>query len=86
MYINTHLIEGLIERRRDPDDQRALIIALTPKGKTVLTDDLHARQAWLRAAMQAALSAEERAALIAAAGTMLKLAFHDDGKPDAEGS
>lgn len=68
--------EGLIARQKDMTDQRALIIALTGKGKTVLADDLRARQAWLRDAMLIVLSKEERAALIGAADIMLKLAFH----------
>lgn len=74
--------DGLIERRRDPTDRRALIIALTEKGNTVFADDLRARQAWLRDAMLGALSEEERTALIAAADIMLKLAFDGHGKRD----
>ncbi|CAM3523442.1 HTH marR-type domain-containing protein [Bordetella sputigena] len=84
----TRIIAGLerdelIERRKDPADQRALIIALTDKGKTVLANDLRARQAWLRDAMLTSLSGDERAALIASADIMLKLAFDARGKPDA---
>ena len=78
--------EGLIERRRDPADQRALIVALTETGKTVLAEDLRTRQAWLRDAMFGALSREERATLIAAADPMRKLAFHGHGEPDGGGS
>lgn len=78
--------EGLIERRRDPADQRALIIALTDKGRIALADDLRARQAWLRDAMLAALSREERESLIAAADTMLKLAFDGHARQGADGS
>jgi len=78
--------EGLIERRRDPADRRALIIALTDKGKTVLANDLHARQAWLRDTMLAALSEDERGTLIGAADIMLKLALDGHGRPDAGGS
>lgn len=76
--------DKLIERRKDPADQRALIIALTDKGKAVLANDLRARQAWLRDAMLTVLSGDERAALIASADIMLKLAFDAPGKPDAE--
>ena len=72
--------DGLIERRRDPADQRALIIALTEKGKTVLANDLRARQAWLREAMLRVLSESERTTLIAATDIMLKLAFDDQGR------
>jgi len=78
--------DGLIERRKDLEDQRALIIALTERGRTVLADDLRARQAWLRDAMLRALSGDERAALIAAADIMLKLAFDGDGRTVGAGS
>lgn len=77
--------EGLIERRKDPTDQRALIIELTNKGKTGLADDLRARQAWLSGAMLMTLSEDERAALIASADIMLKLAFDGHEKTNAEG-
>lgn len=76
--------DGLIERRRDPADQRALIIALTEKGKTVLANDLRARQAWLREAMLRVLSESERTALIAATDIMLKLAFDDQGRSEID--
>jgi len=77
--------EKLIERRRDTADRRALIIALTDKGKTVLANDLRVRQMWLRDTMLAALSEDERGALIGAADIMLKLAFDGHDKPDAGG-
>lgn len=75
--------DGLIERHRDPADQRALIIALSEKGKTALAEDLHARRVWLRDAMLAALSEDERTALIGAVDIMLKLAFDGYGRADA---
>ncbi|WP_459463618.1 MarR family winged helix-turn-helix transcriptional regulator [Rhizobium sp. No.120] len=76
--------DGLIERRRDPADQRALIIALTDKGNAVLANDLRARQAWLSEAMLRVLSEGERAALIAATDIMLKLAFDDQGRSEID--
>ncbi|WP_210007981.1 MarR family winged helix-turn-helix transcriptional regulator [Neorhizobium galegae] len=62
---------GLIERRRDPMDQRALIIALTAKGKSELVEDLRARQKWLQDAMAEILSEQEHAMLSTAANIML---------------
>ena len=68
---------GLIERQRSGADRRALVIALTKKGKAILAEDLNARQRWLQKAMAAVLTEEEHAGLMAAAQAMLKLAFHE---------
>ncbi len=74
--------DGLIERQRSKTDRRALTIALTEKGKAVLADDLRARRKWLQDTMAEALGERERASLIAAAGSMLKLAFHPSEQAD----
>lgn len=71
--------DGLIARRRSPEDRRALIIALTEVGRKVLIDDLTARNAWLESAMASGLSETEREALAAAAAALYKLAHHDGG-------
>ncbi|MBP2557266.1 DNA-binding MarR family transcriptional regulator [Neorhizobium galegae] len=52
-------------------DQRALIIALTAKGKSELVEDLRARQKWLQDAMAEILSEQEHAMLSTAANIML---------------
>ena len=59
------------------NNRRALVIGLTEKGKSVLTEDLNARQRWLQKAMATVLTDEERAGLTTAAQAMLKLAFHE---------
>jgi DNA-binding MarR family transcriptional regulator len=69
--------DRLIERQRSVVDRRALVIGLTEKGKSVLTEDLNARQRWLQKAMATVLTDEERAGLTTAAQAMLKLAFHE---------
>lgn len=74
--------DGLIERQRSKDDRRAVTIALTEKGRSVLAEDLRSRLKWLQAAMAEALSDEERASLIAAAAAMQRLAFHKGAKSD----
>lgn len=74
--------DGLIERQRSRDDRRAVTIALTEKGRSVLAEDLRSRLKWLQASMAEALSDEERASLIAAAGAMQRLAFHKGTKSD----
>lgn len=37
--------EGLVERRHDPDDARAYLLALTPDGRAVLADIRHQQSA-----------------------------------------
>ena len=69
--------DGLIERRRNPEDRRVLVIALTQAGKAALAEDLRTRQKWLQKAMAAVLAEKERAGLMAAAPAMLKLAFRE---------
>ncbi len=65
---------GLIERRRDEVDQRALIIEITRLGRSVVARDLAARRAWLERTMDMALTLEERAQLTEAAALMQKVA------------
>lgn len=69
---------GLIQRERDEQDRRALVIALTEAGRQALARDIAARRTWLGDAMAETLSTEERAALQQAAGLMLRLANHKD--------
>jgi DNA-binding MarR family transcriptional regulator len=80
----TRLVEimsdaGWIERRRDPDDQRCLVLALSAVGaKTLAT--LREESATQLSVELADLTAEERAALAAAVPVLRKLADrHLDG-------
>ena len=66
--------DGLIQRRRDAVDQRALIIEITPLGRSVVARDLAARRAWLDRTMDMALTSEEREQLTQAAALMQKVA------------
>ena len=74
----TRLVEimteaGWIERDRDPSDQRALLLVLTPVGRKTL-DTLRNESASLLSAELADLTAAERAALAAAVPVLRKLA------------
>ena len=53
---------GLVERRADPDDRRAVEVAVTPAG-TRLLDQLRARRRQAASALTADLTADELATL-----------------------
>ena len=74
----TRLVEileeaGWVERRRDPDDQRCLLIVLSPVGRKTL-DTLRDESASQLSEELAGLIADERAALAAAVPVLRKLA------------
>lgn len=74
----TRLVEiledaGWVERRRDPDDQRCLLIVLSPVGRKTL-DTLRDESASQLSEELADLTAYERAALAAAVPVLRKLA------------
>lgn len=74
----TRLVEileeaGWVERRRDPDDQRCLLIVLSPVGRKTL-DTLRDESASQLSEELADLTTDERAALAAAVPVLRKLA------------
>ncbi len=69
--------DGLITRRRDQEDRRALIIEITAGGRRAIARDMAARRAWLDQAMEMALDADERLLLTQAAELMLRVAGQD---------
>jgi DNA-binding MarR family transcriptional regulator len=74
----TRLVEileeaGWVERRRDPADQRCLLLVLSPVGHKTL-DALREESATVLSEELADLSADERAALAAAVPVLRKLA------------
>jgi DNA-binding MarR family transcriptional regulator len=80
----TRLVEileeaGWVERRRDPADQRCLLLVLSPVGHKTL-DTLRDESATVLSEELADLTADERAALAAAVPVLRKLAErHLDG-------
>jgi DNA-binding MarR family transcriptional regulator len=80
----TRLVEileeaGWVERRRDPDDQRCLLLVLSPVGRKTL-DTLRDESASVLSEELAELTPDERAALAAAVPVLRKLADrHLDG-------
>jgi DNA-binding MarR family transcriptional regulator len=80
----TRLVEiledaGWVERRRDPADQRCLLLVLSPVGRKTL-DTLRDESATVLSEELADLTADERAALAAAVPVLRKLADrHLDG-------
>jgi DNA-binding MarR family transcriptional regulator len=80
----TRLVEvmseaGWVERRRDADDQRCLVLALSPVGRKTL-EALRQESASVLSEGLADLTADERAALAAAVPVLRKLADrHLDG-------
>lgn len=69
--------DGLIVRTRSDEDQRELIIALTPLGAGALDADLMERGQWLVEVVSDALGDGDRALLADVSRILLKLAFHD---------
>jgi DNA-binding MarR family transcriptional regulator len=69
---------GLIARRQDPADRRALLIDITDAGRALLIDDAKLQSVWLARAMQQRLTPTE-AALLAIAATLLDRLADDQG-------
>jgi DNA-binding MarR family transcriptional regulator len=74
----TRLVEileeaGWVERRRDPDDQRCLVLVLSPVGHKTL-EALREESATALSGELAELTADERATLAAAVPVLRKLA------------
>jgi DNA-binding MarR family transcriptional regulator len=70
----------LISRKRSTRDRRALIIAITAKGRKALLEDLAARRSWLERAMATALTPGQRAAILEASVLMMRLAAFQTAK------
>ncbi len=66
-------LEGLVERRSHPTDGRQVIVEVTDRGRSLLSDDRRRRDEWLTDQL-AALSADEVAALTRAAPVLEALA------------
>src|SRR3954451_12569620 len=71
--------DGLVERRSDPDDARAVLVHLTPDGRERL-DAMHAAREALLQARLATLTENEREVLAAALPVLDKLM--EEGPPE----
>ena len=65
---------GLVERRRDPDDGRRVVLSATDAGRQALTDKRNARTELVAHALTSTFTAAEREALAAAAPLLERLA------------
>ncbi|MGY0021845.1 MarR family winged helix-turn-helix transcriptional regulator [Streptomyces sp. YJ-C3] len=63
----------LVERRRDPDDGRRLLIALTAEGRRRAEEGRQARGEWLAGELQKKCTEEERQTVIAAMAVLERL-------------
>lgn len=73
--------DGLVERRKNPEDSRSVIIALTPKGLTLINEMMAAHVA-TQAQLLEGLTAEEQAALTALLAKALHSAEIANGHAD----
>ncbi len=69
--------EGLVERRRNPNDRRGVNLAITPAGRAVVDELRATHNAWLAARLER-LSDSERATLAEAAGLLGALLADDE--------
>src|SRR3954465_13142829 len=69
--------DGLVERRHDPGDRRAVLVAIPAEGERVLIDRRRARAAALAARLDR-LDDDERRALAAAVPALQKLNSEED--------
>jgi DNA-binding MarR family transcriptional regulator len=68
--------EGLIRRRRDPDDARRVLIEITAAGRRYVSDDRRRRDSWLCEAINTTLNSREQDTLRRAGELMSRLAAH----------
>lgn len=77
-------VQGHIERRADLNDGRKTRVSLTASGKRVLYGNRARREQWLVQAMQACLTADDRALLVRAGALLERLAQY--GEPSRAAS
>jgi DNA-binding MarR family transcriptional regulator len=75
--------EGLVTGSQDPDDRRKVRLEATEKGRALAAAIPALREAWLQAAITAALDDDERAQLGAAVLLLNRLADWPGGEPES---
>jgi DNA-binding MarR family transcriptional regulator len=73
--------EGLIKRREDENDRRALLIEITATGHDLLVEDARRQNRWLADSMQEKLTPAERDLLLIAARLLDKLTAEEIPPP-----
>ncbi len=68
---------GVIRREKDGADARRVNVRLTADGETLVAENRAARDTWLGEAMDALLTADEQATLIAAGDLLERLTLFD---------
>jgi DNA-binding MarR family transcriptional regulator len=74
---------GYARRRRNPDDARGVVIALTPEGRAALDHDRRARRDWLAEAIATTLTPAEQARLAELPTLLDRLTTHASGSKGA---
>ncbi len=75
---------GYVARMPDPGDGRQSLLAVTPEGRAAMRAEMAPRDRWVARAMDAALTSDERAALVAAAELIERLVEWGGGVAMAE--
>jgi DNA-binding MarR family transcriptional regulator len=66
--------DGLVDRYRDPDDGRQILVYLTDAGRAALAEDRRRREGWLAQSIAESLSEEEQVTLLAAVELLRRIA------------
>jgi len=64
---------GMVSRHPDPDDRRQILIELTERGASELTEDRERREGWLARAIENELTPAEQKTLAAAVPLIARL-------------
>jgi DNA-binding MarR family transcriptional regulator len=75
--------QNLISRSEDPRDRRVKQILLTPRGRQVLRDSLHARQHWL-GGLANSLNEDEKEQIRLALNILIEKANRLEAQPEPE--
>jgi DNA-binding MarR family transcriptional regulator len=66
--------DGLVAKTPDPDDGRQILIELTERGRTILSEERARREGWLERTLESELTPEEREILMRALPLLRRIA------------